>query len=931
MRRIGFILLLTCATIASALADGITVQGRILEASKEPLANANVRLTNAQGKLQGGMATDTKGGFRIANIPAGTYTLEVSFVGFVSHKQQLKLQTSKPMVRLDDITLAEDGKLLGDVVVVGKATEVVVKGDTIEYNAGSFKTTEGAALEELIKKLPGAAISESGEITINGKSVSQIMVDGKRFFESDPKVAIKNLPAELIDKVQVLDRESDAARMTGFADGDDETVINLTIKSGRKKGLFGTLYAGAGTKERYEANGMINRFTDGKQWTILGGSNNTNNAGFSDIAADLSRSDIAQQASGSSRRPFQRDNSGDGITTAHILGGNLALTIDTRTEVGGNAFLGNSDKETTTRSETTNIETTGNLHESATTTELNKKYNVGTNLRLNWKPDAKTEVIISPQLSYGTGKGTYVSEALTTLETTGATVTESTLTQTTDSRVYTGRVHLDASRKLSDAGRTLALTLNTSFNGEDTEGQYHSDIYTASTATSEVIDQRLANDNSTKSFRARLNWVEPLGKGYALQLNYQLRGEFRTTERTAFDADASGAYTIANADYSYGFESSFLSHRAGIALKKATKVMDLTAGVNVDPSHLISETMSKGTTQRISQRVVNFSPTLRFSYKPSRALNLRLDYRGQSFQPSSNQLAPIQDATNPLVLYVGNPDLKPGYRHNLMGHLSLFSAEKQSSLNLFAMGRVVQNEIVSTSVYDASTGVRTIGYTNVNGSWMASLGGFFTMPLPGKRFSLRLSSRNALTNQVGFISGERNNARGLSLSESLSLGYRHGRFDMTLRGDWTFYKVDNSIESRAGQATRDYGIGWDATVTLPLDLILESQLSYTTTSGYAEGYNREQTLLNLSLSYSFLKGKAASLRFKVYDVLGQKRNIYRNVSALAISSQETNTLGQYAMLHFIYRFNSFSGNATAADMKQTDMRGGPGGPPPGRF
>lgn len=205
-------------------------------------------------------------------------------------------------------------------MVEAKATEVVVRGDTIEYNAGSFKTAEGSALEELIKKLPGAEVSADGKITINGKSISQIMVDGKRFFDSDPKVAVKSLPADLIDKVQVLDRETDAARMSGFADGDEETIINLTVKPGRKRGLFGTAYAGGGTKERYEANGMINRFTDGNQWTILGGANNTNNAGFSDIATDLSQSDLARAASGSNRRPWERNNSNDGITSSQMIG-----------------------------------------------------------------------------------------------------------------------------------------------------------------------------------------------------------------------------------------------------------------------------------------------------------------------------------------------------------------------------------------------------------------------------------------------------------------------------------------------------------------------------------------------------------------------------------------------------------------------------------
>ena len=282
----------------------VHVSGRVLDENKKPLPYANVRLTSHEGRLIGGQATDNQGLFNLPNIKAGDYTLEVSFTGYQTHKEQLKLHTSTPKFRIKDISLKE-GSLLKEVTITGKATEIILKGDTIEYNAGSFAPAEGAELLELIKKLPGAQVDESGNVKINGKSISQIMVDGKRFFESDPKVALKTLPAELVDKVQVLERESDNSRMTGFSDGSEETVINLTIKPGRKQGLFGTVYAGGGTKNRYEGNGIINRFSDKQQWTIIGGLNNTNNAGFSDIASDLSRSDIAQQASGSARRPWE--------------------------------------------------------------------------------------------------------------------------------------------------------------------------------------------------------------------------------------------------------------------------------------------------------------------------------------------------------------------------------------------------------------------------------------------------------------------------------------------------------------------------------------------------------------------------------------------------------------------------------------------------
>lgn len=925
--RLGLALLLFLCIPLGLLAQ-VSVRGRVLDDNKTPLAFANVRLTNAAGKLQGGQASDKQGNYRISGVPAGTYTLEISFVGYKNHRWQITV--GKSDLKLKDIALAEDGQLK-EVQVIGKATEVVVKGDTIEYNAGSYTTAEGAELLELIKKLPGAQVDENGNVTVNGKSITQIMVDGKRFFESDPKVALKNLPAELVDKVQVLDKQSDNARMTGFADGDDETVINLTIKPGRKQGLFGTAFAGAGTKERYEASAMLNRFTDGKQWSILGSLNNTNNAGFSDIASDISRSDIAQMASGSGRRPWQRNNSSDGITISRMLGANLILSIDSKTQAGGSAFVGNSKRGVQTKSETTNIQTAGNTVDKGETSEDNDKWNVGTNLRLEWKPNSRTEFILSPRLSYGTGKGLYLSSSSSAHELSGATISTSSLTQTTDNKVYDGRVQLDMSHKLSDKGRTVALSLEGRLSGNDLSGQYLSDTYVASSASTTHIDQQLSNEERGREFRLRANYVEPLSQRLALQLNYQLRGQFSNTTRTLYDLNAAtGLYDSYNASNSYELRSDFYAHRAGLALKYATKTSDLTAGLNVDPSQLITTRLLHTGETVIKRNVVNFSPTLRYTYKPSRAFNLRLDYRGQSFQPTVNQLSPISDSTNPLVVYVGNENLLPGFRHNVMANMSIFSAAKQSSLNLFAFANLTENNIVSKSLYDTTTGVRTYSYENVNGNWSASLGGFYTTPLPGKKFSLRIGTRNGLSTTVGFSNGERNKARTHSLSEELTLAYRHGIVDTSLKGVWSHNKVSNSLSSLQASATNDYGIHWDTNLTLPLNLSFESQVRYTTTSGYASGYNFEQTLVNLSLSYSFLQNKAATIRLKVYDLLAEQRNVFRNVSALAISSQETNILGRYAMLHFIYKFSSFGGGATSADMRQTGRRG-PGGPPPGAF
>ena len=284
----------------------------------------------------------------------------------------------------------------------------------------------------------------------------------------------------------------------------------------------------------------------------------------------------------------------------------------------------------------------------------------------------------------------------------------------------------------------------------------------------------------------------------------------------------------------------------------------------------------------------------------------------------------MQDVTNPLISYVGNQDLLPGFQHNLFGRFSRYWTKTQTSLSLFGRAQVVQKDIIQRSQYEVASGKRTIDYTNVDGNASLGLGGFFTQRLPGKKFSIRIASFNDLAQSNTYINGEKNRSRSLRLREELGLNYRITGIDMTLKGGFGYYNATHTLPSAFTPATRDYSLGYTANITLPLGFALEGEATYTTSKGYATGYNQEQLLLNADLSYSFLAGKKATIRLKGYDLLNSRRSIYQSITALSSTFEESNTLGRYAMLHFIYRFDSFSGGGSKSDMK----RQGPPGPPP---
>ena len=926
IRLLSLLLLLSSPLTSLAQEALYSISGRVQDEQKEALLGASVSLLLSDGKLKTGVITSKDGAFLLKGVSAGNYTLRISFVGYKTHTAPLQL--GQKSLTLPPITLHSEGSVLEGVKVVGKTSDIIIKGDTIEYHAANFTTNQGAVVADLIKKLPGATIDDQGNITINGKTIKQIMVDGKRFFEGDPKVAANNLPAELIEKVQVLDRDSEAARLSGFSDGDEETVINLTIKAGKKKGLFGTAYAGAGTSSRYEANLSLSRFADENQFSLLGSLNNTNNAGFTDISQDGNQLGF-MMGMGAGRRGNRGGGAprrdANGILTSRMLGGNINHTFPPKLQLHANILGGRNTTNKITDSWQQNYLTSGSTTESGKSTERSDKDSYGANLRLEWKPDSLTELIISPELRYGRNQGTFTSSTKTLEDATSELINSSDLTQYTRQHTLQGTLRLDGSRRLNTAGRTLTLSTRFGIENEQGDGKYFYDLFDHTSTAVQSIKQRIDTHTHSSSYQARLGWVEPLGKGYFSQLTYQLKGSESRSTRDAFDANATSAFTLHNEQYSNAFRSDFLTHKVGLALKKKGKTYDLTAGLNVESSRISSHSVVAGITATpLTRTTLNLSPTLRLSYKPQRGTELRLDYFGRSFAPTNEQLAPVQDVTNPLISYVGNQDLLPGFQHNLFGRFSRYWTKTQTSLSLFGRTQVVQKDIIQRSQYEVASGKRTIDYTNVDGNASLGLGGFFTQTLPGKKFSIRVASFNDLAQSNTYINGEKNRSRSLRLREELGLNYRITGIDMTLKGGFGYYNATHTLPSAFTPATRDYSLGYTANITLPLGFALEGEATYTTSKGYATGYNQEQLLLNAGLSYSFLAGKKATIRLKGYDLLNSRRSIYQSITAMSSTIEESNTLGRYAMLHFIYRFDSFSGGGSKSDMK----RQGPPGPPP---
>ena len=660
------LLMILFSPMAFAQQSGVNVTGSVVEqGSDTPIEQATVRLLNVKDSaMVRGVVSARNGSFTLKNVKKGSYLLHITFIGYDPLYQPLQITGKKNPVNVGKLELSDGAIELGEAVVIGKAPEVTVRNDTVEYNADSYKVTEGSVLEDLLKKMPGVEVDSEGKITVNGKEVKKVMVDGKEFFSDDPKVASKNLPAKMIDKLQVLDKKSDMAQMTGFDDGEEETVINLTVKPGMKQGWFGNAYGGYGSKDRYEGNAMVNRFVNNDQITFMGGANNTNNMGFSDLASTM----FSGMGGGGGRRGGF--GAGSGITSSGNAGLNFSKEFKPdKLTLGGNTRYSHSDNDARSKSDRQNIlPGDSSSYDNSEAMSRTKSDNFGVDFRLEWKPDTMTQLIFRPSFSFSHSMNDNFSDA-TTLDNERDTVNTNKSSNYSESNGYNLNASIDFSRKLNNKGRVFSATLSGGNSDSYSDGMNRSDIVyfnQTDALKNSIIDQRSRYDNKGFNYRAYVSWVEPIGHNNFIQATYSISQRKQEALKNVYNQDADGIYNVLDSAYSQSYRNNFISQRASLSFKSQRAKFNYTIGLNLDPSYSSSENFVGDTTlSKITRKVVNLSPMAQFNYMFDKRTNLRIMYNGRTSQPSMTQLQPVADISDPTNITIGNPDLNPRYTNNV--------------------------------------------------------------------------------------------------------------------------------------------------------------------------------------------------------------------------------------------------------------------------
>ncbi len=920
MARFLTILSTLFATIA---AEAAVIGGQLLDSiSGEPLAQASVRLlARRDSALVRGAMSDDNGRFSIANVADGRYIVEASYVGYATQYRNIRVNGDRT---LPAFRMAENAIALREATVIGVRTPIKVMQDTIEFNAEAYHTQPNAVVEDLLRRLPGVEVGSDGKITANGKEVKKILVDGKEFFSDDPTVASRNLPVDMVDKLQVVDRRSDLARLTCVDDGDDETVINLTVKKDRQNGWFGNIVGGYGTDDRYRANFTINRFWNGNQLTFLGAANNINEPGFAD---------------GGGR--FRRFGGVNGIKSSQAFGVNFNIGNDEIFRVGGDVMYSHSDQHTVNASERMYL-----FADSTSTSRTGKDtrdrgHNFRADFRMVWKPDSFSTLEIRPNISLNYNKSYSTDSTLTYAGDAARTPVSRSMgrNRSDGSSVEVGARLTFNHNFRSKPGRSFSVFANYRMsNIRENDYSYSLNRFFLLGDSVDLYDQYADNHTWSNSISSRLSWTEPIGKtgsGHFLTFAYQLTYRWNNADRMTYDhpvtwtdgsdgEPSTGADLIFNADLSNSFRNDFFSQDIRVGYRRVTKKANFNIGISLVPQTSKSLNLINSDKTIPLRRVFNVAPFLRYRYRFTRTRNIAADYRGRSSQPSMTQLQPVPDRSDPLRVVVGNPALNPTFTHNVNVRFHDFNPEAQRAIMLMIMGNYVQNSIVSNTVFDPETGGQTTTYENVQGVWSARLMNMISLPLRNRAFTINNHLHLSYSNNVGFNNALRNRSGSFNVNESFGIAWRPENLEFELRPNYGFQTTSNTVQKGADRRVHTYGGTFYATYTTPVGIVLSTDVNYAATSGYANGYDTRTWMWNAEVSYQFLKGRNAAVSLKAYDILGQRSNVTRTVTANYIDDNRYNSLTRYVMLSVSYRFNTFGqGNEPAA------RRRGHYGPPPG--
>ena len=952
MRRLLVLMMTVSLAVLSVHAQRM-VSGKVIEQdTQDAVIQATASLLSGE-KVVSNAVTNTDGAFRVKAPSDGTFTLKITYVGFKTYTKKITIKEGKDF-NAGTISMASDAIMLKGATVTARASKVTLKADTFVYNAAAFRTPEGSVVEELVKRLPGAEVSDDGTIKINGKEVKKILVDGKEFMTGDTKTAMKNLPTNIIDRIKAYDKQSDLARVSGIEDGEEETVLDFGIKQGMNKGIMANADIAVGTKDRYSGRVFGGIMQESTKIFLMTNANNTNDMGF-------------PGGGGGGRFGGGRQ----GLTANKMTGLNLNYE-GARLKLDGSVRWYHSDGDAFSKGSTETIYSSEKSQFGNSISQNFSRSNAwNAQMRLEWTPDSMTNIMFRPSFRLNSSDGDNVSneasftedpykyvksplDEIATLISKGLVQNDRTQTSVSysDSKNLNGMLQFN--RRLNNSGRNITVQLNAGWSDGDSKSISNSLIqyYNSGVIVGDTINRYTITPTKNWNYSARLTYSEPILPRTYLQFSYQFQYRYQKSDRGTYDfsdllADGSwmGGYRswdsylhqfgVSKIDSYKDTELSRFSeyqnyiHTAEVMLRIVRSAYTFNVGVQMVPqkSHFIQD--YKGVHADTTRTVTNFAPTMDFRWKRSQQSQLRFNYRANTSQPSMSDLLDITDDSDPLNITKGNPGLKPSFTQTFRLNYNDYIQKYQRAIMTFVNFSTTANSISNKTTYNSETGGRITKPENINGNWNGMVGFMFNTALDSAGyFNVNTFTNLSYTHNVGYVSPDLTSDAVKSVTtttgimERLAASYRNDWLEVELNGSVNYNRSRSELQTNNNLDTWMFTYGGMVGITAPWGTSLTTNMNMQSRRGYNDAsMNTNELIWNAQLSQSFLRGNALTLSLQLYDILHQQSNLSRAITASMRTDTEYNAITSYGMLHVIYRLNLFGGKAARQGFGM-----GPGGP-----
>lgn len=915
------------------IAQTYSIQGSITDENDEQLQSATVVILSQIDSTMAGFALSANDGrFIVRDLEEGEYLLQVSFLGYEQYSAKVSAANSEYEVDVKTIQLLPAANQIQEIVVKGETTPIEVKKDTIVYNANAFKTQPNDVVEDLLRQMPGVEVEDDGTIVAQGEEVEKVTVDGKDFFGNDPSIATKNLPAKAIDKVEFFDQKSDRTEFTGVDDGERTKTMNLELKEDYKKGFFGNTEVAGGydnsTEEaRYKLRGTINRFSKKSQLSVIGNLNNINEQGFStgDYFSFMSSMGNIGRGGGRQGNSGISINQGlsDGYVDTGAAGVNFNYDLTSKTEINLSYFVNDILSDISSRAlRETFINDSRSFFSDDQVYQLSENKSHTVNLRVEQEIDSSQDIRLQSSLKYndgiiGSSEISNIRNEAGILQNTGNTSYNSNANQFTPSGSLLYRKRLG-----NDAPWVVTLEGNLNKTNNDANGDLNSDNdFAPSDPTMDLrqilLQEQLERDDEN-TYRIDATITQPIGNRQYLDYSFRHSNTSNDVSTDVFDID-DDIQTLNNL-LSTQYTRDFSYNRYGVAWQKEGDNSSLSLGTYLQQSQLNGDI--ENLASPIDNSNIAILPTARYRYEIDRGHNFSLRYRTSINQPTLEQLQPVLDVTDPINLYVGNPDLEVEYRHNLRMNYIKWDQFNFSSLFAFMTVNYSRNNIINQTSIDENF-VQTTSPINVSDDLSVRTNISYSRPLRSMGAKIKLFTNSTYQNSIQFINTTQNDVNRYNTSLGFTLENRN-KDNFSLTGTARLTYNTNMYSENSDQnlsfVNQSYQMGARLDAIKSWSFATDMDVRHYS----AQNFSPEETIpiWTASISKYFMEGDKGELRISAYDLLNQNQSINRVSNANYVENETINTLGRYIMASFLYSFTSTGGEAGGAKPKRMFMMRG---------